>query len=93
MHCCFRHAIVAAIFDDYASCAHEMFCEFVIKRVVLAPVTHLIEHGYVKDGLLLVRKFVTLVMRDGDAFVLAGFCRSEERRVGKECRSRWSPYH
>ena len=28
---------------------------------------------------------------------LAGKCarsaRSEERRVGKECRSRWSPYH
>ena len=22
-----------------------------------------------------------------------GFYRSEERRVGKECRSRWSPYH
>ena len=21
------------------------------------------------------------------------FGRSEERRVGKECRSRWSPYH
>ena len=21
------------------------------------------------------------------------FFRSEERRVGKECRSRWSPYH
>ena len=21
------------------------------------------------------------------------FYRSEERRVGKECRSRWSPYH
>ena len=26
----------------------------------------------------------------GDAAVLDG---SEERRVGKECRSRWSPYH
>ena len=29
--------------------------------------------------------------------VLTKFCfssdRSEERRVGKECRSRWSPYH
>ena len=25
------------------------------------------------------------------AFLLG--CRSEERRVGKECRSRWSPYH
>ena len=28
-------------------------------------------------------------------FLVLGFCmgRSEERRVGKECRSRWSPYH
>ena len=26
-----------------------------------------------------------------EGFTLAG--RSEERRVGKECRSRWSPYH
>ena len=24
---------------------------------------------------------------------LASESRSEERRVGKECRSRWSPYH
>src|ERR1035441_6141914 len=24
---------------------------------------------------------------------LAGYRRSEERRVGKKCRSRWSPYH
>ena len=23
----------------------------------------------------------------------ADYMRSEERRVGKECRSRWSPYH
>ena len=25
--------------------------------------------------------------------VKANIDRSEERRVGKECRSRWSPYH
>ena len=25
--------------------------------------------------------------------VARSVCRSEERRVGKECRSRWSPYH
>src|SRR5580658_10784356 len=25
--------------------------------------------------------------------ILRGKARSEERRVGKECRSRWSPYH
>ena len=34
--------------------------------------------------------------RDGrvqmDALIMDG-ARSEERRVGKECRSRWSPYH
>ena len=27
------------------------------------------------------------------AMALGYFERSEERRVGKECRSRWSPYH
>ena len=26
-------------------------------------------------------------------FLKEGAERSEERRVGKECRSRWSPYH
>jgi len=26
-------------------------------------------------------------------FAELGIIRSEERRVGKECRSRWSPYH
>src|SRR2546422_9730831 len=30
---------------------------------------------------------------DGEARIAAGAERSEERRVGKECRSRWSPYH
>ena len=25
--------------------------------------------------------------------LVLGGVRSEERRVGKECRSRWSPYH
>ena len=35
--------------------------------------------------------------RKGIAFLRpfspASILRSEERRVGKECRSRWSPYH
>ena len=26
-------------------------------------------------------------------YVMGELLRSEERRVGKECRSRWSPYH
>ena len=29
----------------------------------------------------------------GDADMMDAAVRSEERRVGKECRSRWSPYH
>src|ERR1035438_8066602 len=29
----------------------------------------------------------------GESKVTRAFQRSEERRVGKECRSRWSPYH
>jgi len=41
---------------------------------------------------------VTEKTRDGkldpEALLLVRHsCRSEERRVGKECRSRWSPYH
>src|SRR2546430_14959495 len=28
-----------------------------------------------------------------EMFGTSGMTRSEERRVGKECRSRWSPYH
>ena len=32
---------------------------------------------------------------NGEFYALINRCphRSEERRVGKECRSRWSPYH
>ena len=34
------------------------------------------------------------LVRDGiDCRVIMPLYRSEERRVGKECRSRWSPYH
>src|SRR5882757_10212513 len=36
--------------------------------------------------------FFSVLLRPGEATV-APVERSEERRVGKECRSRWSPYH
>ena len=35
----------------------------------------------------------TLAAKSDQALSVAGGPRSEERRVGKECRSRWSPYH
>ena len=37
---------------------------------------------------------IRTLLIDGDhAQPTASNIRSEERRVGKECRSRWSPYH
>ena len=37
---------------------------------------------------------ITVVENDIDLpFAVKRVYRSEERRVGKECRSRWSPYH
>src|SRR5256886_10665122 len=36
---------------------------------------------------------LTLLRNFGLVPASAGARRSEERRVGKECRSRWSPYH
>ena len=41
---------------------------------------------------------ISLILLIGSAFLFLSNIenisfRSEERRVGKECRSRWSPYH
>ena len=48
------------------------------------------------DDKNVVKKRVTLAIAFA-VFLLAVIViivlRSEERRVGKECRSRWSPYH
>ena len=44
-----------------------------------------------------VSKTFVLIVGNTTKTVRSGSCqycgRSEERRVGKECRSRWSPYH
>ena len=39
----------------------------------------------------LCRKRLLFFFRFAEPFIVT--TRSEERRVGKECRSRWSPYH
>ena len=46
--------------------------------------------GTIRDG----RVDLTQTRRFANGPIpLPTLCRSEERRVGKECRSRWSPYH
>src|SRR2546425_8740144 len=57
-----------------------------------------------RDKLILVAEWEGMLVGSVRFWVVAGVCvirllsvkpgyRSEERRVGKECRSRWSPYH
>ena len=38
-------------------------------------------------------KELLCIFQDSEGYMWYGTERSEERRVGKECRSRWSPYH
>ena len=45
------------------------------------------------SGKTLVIKYGGHAMVDEELKRNFALTRSEERRVGKECRSRWSPYH
>ena len=38
-------------------------------------------------------KTILSVFEGCEKLTIKDIIRSEERRVGKECRSRWSPYH
>ena len=49
------------------------------------------QYDPVKDKIILHKGDIS-ILRNALSKVNAGE-RSEERRVGKECRSRWSPYH
>ena len=44
---------------------------------------------FIKNPRAIEEKSMDLI----DPFISDIDLRSEERRVGKECRSRWSPYH
>ena len=46
-----------------------------------------------KGASWVVDKFLNLFLIACGVVVIWILLRSEERRVGKECRSRWSPYH
>src|SRR2546422_6206615 len=48
---------------------------------------------FVKEGIVSKNTKGATVSGQFGVVSSAGSARSEERRVGKECRSRWSPYH
>ena len=41
----------------------------------------------------IIHSEVVYMNKDNIKKIVLAYSRSEERRVGKECRSRWSPYH
>ena len=61
--------------------------EFILSKGHAAPILYsaLYRVGSIKNDLMKLRKLNSPL--EGHPV------RSEERRVGKECRSRWSPYH
>ena len=48
------------------------------------------DSAYIKDDYATAIQIYESLLKNGES---ADVYRSEERRVGKECRSRWSPYH
>src|SRR3712207_7447126 len=71
---------------DWSSdvCSSDLFSKFVPKHINDVVIKWII--GPLGDMFLRAIKMVVVPL------VLFSL-RSEERRVGKECRSRWSPYH
>src|SRR3712207_4842687 len=62
---------------------------FTVERLTPGQ-TYIIEVCAVKDGVRSDYEKKSAKTKDLEKAVAS---RSEERRVGKECRSRWSPYH
>ena len=61
--------------------------------IVANPLTELFAGLPERIGPINLRAQFLRTLREADAVLLGEIARSEERRVGKECRSRWSPYH
>src|SRR3712207_9478508 len=66
-----------------------------VKLVYTANRTGHVRTGHIDYALGEIRGTVTIVQGTFADDVVGDYelHRSEERRVGKECRSRWSPYH
>ena len=85
------------VYEDIRSCFNRLW-RFNDVRSKFAPdvggLCYAIETKFSKKGEIYFRQNGEhyVIPNDGFLIHIHGF-RSEERRVGKECRSRWSPYH
>ena len=87
--------------SDYVL-THDGARPFVTKRIVMDVLSALRTYSVAvpgvacKDTIKVACCISTIVLSSIVCVVFSSFqdsSRSEERRVGKECRSRWSPYH
>ena len=76
-----------------------LLCMLAVPLLALAPRSEESLPASAAEPAAMPEKYVALTFDDGPwpettEQLLDGLAeRSEERRVGKECRSRWSPYH
>src|SRR2546425_12812783 len=81
------HAVEGRWWAPYAVIAGGFAVGFLLARMPIGRVVGISARA-VQTGLA-----VATMLAAVDRFVAERRRRSEERRVGKECRSRWSPYH
>src|ERR1051326_1534611 len=85
-----KESLEKTIFPNFAAKWKQQYGQVLVFQSSFAgseTVTNQILRGAPADiAILSIERDVQRLQKDG-------FVRSEERRVGKECRSRWSPYH
>src|SRR5260221_11581633 len=97
-HDAHRKVFLRVTILELAHLFHHLFVSFFrYEQEFLSDKDHLeLVHSNVHSAVIQNRLFFLFEMR---ILMLPNFLvcqkskRSEERRVGKECRSRWSPYH
>ena len=62
----------------------------IAKREMLSLIREYMDENKIT---IIVTEDPSVIQNLADYILVLKLCRSEERRVGKECRSRWSPYH
>ena len=61
---------------------------------ILPPRTGAKDSDWYRGTADAIRQNIDFIQQNpADQVIVLSLTRSEERRVGKECRSRWSPYH
>src|SRR3989441_11579066 len=92
---------------EYVSCVEQAYRMHGEGRYFMEPKGHIVLDkypgeweampSYIEEPEAAACKWVSIREQNRERFdlptVFSILIRSEERRVGKECRSRWSPYH